>query len=173
MAVGVTDSSIRRPPAAYDCCDRSAVTDLRSCLAATARPRRAGAPSAEPGGGTRQRRVAEAPRLIEIRLNSATRRRRTGRSDPLPRRSFQAGGQPAAFLMRASLLILWLQLNVSGFRLVLARGWHGARLSMRTTGRLARGGRIRRARGHPEAGGGCLAASRLLHDCAARWSPYA
>ena len=42
--------------------------------------------------------------------------------------------QPAVFLVRAGLLIVWLQLNVSGFRPVLARGWHGPRLSMRTTG---------------------------------------
>jgi hypothetical protein len=28
--------------------------------------------------------------------------------------------------MRAGLLVVWLQLNVSGFRLALARGWHGA-----------------------------------------------
>src|SRR5262249_50688584 len=33
--------------------------------------------------------------------------------------------QPAAFQIRAGLLIVWLQLNVSGFRSVLARGWHG------------------------------------------------
>ena len=38
--------------------------------------------------------------------------------------------------MRAGLLIVWLQLSVSGFRSVLARGWHGARPSMRTTGVL-------------------------------------
>jgi len=47
--------------------------------------------------------------------------------DPLLRRSFHAAGQPAAFLIRAGLLIFWLQLNVSGFRPVLARGWHAAR----------------------------------------------
>ena len=45
--------------------------------------------------------------------------------DPLLRRSFQAGGQLAAFLIRAGLLVVWLQLNVSHFCLVLARGWHG------------------------------------------------
>ncbi len=45
--------------------------------------------------------------------------------DRLLRRSFHAGGQPAVSLVRAGLLIIWLQLNVSGFRLVLARGWHG------------------------------------------------
>jgi hypothetical protein len=28
-------------------------------------------------------------------------------------------------LIRAGLLIVWLQLNVPGFRRVLARGWHG------------------------------------------------
>jgi hypothetical protein len=40
-------------------------------------------------------------------------------------RSFQAGGPPAAFLISAGLLIVSLQLDVSGFLLVLARGWHG------------------------------------------------
>lgn len=43
------------------------------------------------------------------------------------RRSLHAAGQPAAFLIRAGLLIIWLQPNVSGFRPVLARDWHGAR----------------------------------------------
>lgn len=51
------------------------------------------------------------------------------------RRSFHTGGQPANSLMEAGFRIIWLQPNVSGFRLVLARGWHGARLSMRTVGR--------------------------------------
>ncbi len=41
------------------------------------------------------------------------------------RRSFHAGGQPAVSLVRAGLLIAWLRLNVSGFRPVLARAWHG------------------------------------------------
>jgi len=45
--------------------------------------------------------------------------------DRLLRRSFHAAGQPAAFLVRGGLLIVWLQLNVSGFVVVLARGWHG------------------------------------------------
>src|SRR5215813_10136326 len=61
--------------------------------------------------------------------------------DPLLRRSFHAGCQPAAFLIRAGLLIVWLQLNVSGLRSVLARGWHGACLSMRTTGGVVGQGR--------------------------------
>lgn len=57
------------------------------------------------------------------------------RTRDLPlRRSFHAVSQPAVFLVRAGLLIVWLQLNVSGFRPVLARGWHGPRLSMRTAG---------------------------------------
>jgi hypothetical protein len=46
-------------------------------------------------------------------------------SDLLLRRSFHARGQPASFLIRAGLLVVWLQLNVSGFRPVLARMWHG------------------------------------------------
>ena len=41
-------------------------------------------------------------------------------------RSFHAGGQAAAFLVRAGLLIVWLQLNVPGFRPVLTREWHAA-----------------------------------------------
>jgi hypothetical protein len=32
------------------------------------------------------------------------------------------------------LLVVWLPFDVRGFRPVLARGWHGARSSMRTTG---------------------------------------
>jgi len=40
------------------------------------------------------------------------------------RRSFQAEGQAAASLVEAGLLIAWLRLSVSGFRSVLARGWH-------------------------------------------------
>ena len=43
-------------------------------------------------------------------------------------RSFHAGGQAAAFLIRAGLLVVWLQLSVPGFRPVLARGWHAPRL---------------------------------------------
>jgi hypothetical protein len=39
--------------------------------------------------------------------------------------SFHAGCQAAAFLIRAGLLVVWLQLNVYGFRPVLARSWHG------------------------------------------------
>jgi hypothetical protein len=38
-------------------------------------------------------------------------------------RSFHPGDQPAVFLVRAGLIIVWLQLYVSGFRLVLARSW--------------------------------------------------
>src|SRR5215471_3218641 len=34
-------------------------------------------------------------------------------------------GQAAAFLIRAGLLVVRVQLNVSGFHPVLARGWHG------------------------------------------------
>ena len=49
---------------------------------------------------------------------------RLSRADLPLRRSFHAGGQPAVFLVRAVLLIVWLQLSVSGFRPVLAHGWH-------------------------------------------------
>jgi hypothetical protein len=52
------------------------------------------------------------------------------------RRSFHARGQPAVSLVTAGLLVAWLQLNVSGFRLVLARGWHGHVRRMRTNGVL-------------------------------------
>ena len=54
--------------------------------------------------------------------------------DPLLRRPFHAGGQPDALLTRAGLLIVRLQPNVSGFRHVLARGWHEAHPSMRPPG---------------------------------------
>ena len=60
--------------------------------------------------------------------------RRAKLYDRLLRKSFHAGGQDAVFLIRAGLLVVQLLLSVSGFRLVLARGWHEARLSMRTTG---------------------------------------
>jgi hypothetical protein len=43
----------------------------------------------------------------------------------LLRRSFCGQRSTAAFLARARVLVVWLQLNVSGFRLVLARTWHG------------------------------------------------
>ncbi len=46
--------------------------------------------------------------------------------DLLLRRSFHAAGQPATSLIGAGSLIVWLQLDVSGFCPVLARGWHGA-----------------------------------------------
>jgi hypothetical protein len=45
--------------------------------------------------------------------------------DLLLRRSFQAGGQAAAFLVGAGSLIVSLRLSVSSFRSVLAREWHG------------------------------------------------
>jgi hypothetical protein len=47
--------------------------------------------------------------------------------------------QPAVFLVRAGSLIVWLQLNVSGFRPVLARGWHGPRLSLVSSWNLRSG----------------------------------
>ena len=62
-----------------------------------------------------------------LRDHSPGRRRLERRDLPL-RRSFHAAGQLATFLVRASLLNFWLQLNVSGFRPVLARGWHGAHI---------------------------------------------
>src|SRR5947207_13610962 len=64
--------------------------------------------------------------------NGAPGRIRT--RDPLLRRSFRATGQPAAFLIRASLLVVWQQLGVSGFQPVLARPWHV--VWMQTTGAI-------------------------------------
>ena len=40
------------------------------------------------------------------------------------RRSFNGRLSTAIFLVRADLLIVWLQLNVSGSRPLLARSWH-------------------------------------------------
>src|ERR1019366_6546273 len=57
--------------------------------------------------------------------------------DPLLRRSFHAGGQAAAFLFRAGLLVVWLQLNVCGFRPVLARTWHATWVQTTGTALLA------------------------------------
>ena len=50
------------------------------------------------------------------------------------RSSFCGPWSPATFLVRADLLGIWPQLNVSGLRPVLARGWHGEGLSMRNVG---------------------------------------
>jgi uncharacterized membrane protein YgdD (TMEM256/DUF423 family) len=58
----------------------------------------------------------------------------TGTRDLLLRRSFHVLRSTAVFLVRAGLLVAWLPLDVSGFRSVLAREWHAARLSMRTVG---------------------------------------
>jgi hypothetical protein len=44
--------------------------------------------------------------------------------DLLLRRSFVDSGQLLLFLARAGLLIVWLRLNVSGFRSILPPGWH-------------------------------------------------
>src|ERR1019366_375504 len=57
--------------------------------------------------------------------------------DPLLRRSFHAGGQAGAFLFRAGLLVVWLQLNVWGFRPVLARTWHAPWVQTTGTALLA------------------------------------
>ncbi len=61
----------------------------------------------------------------EVRHQSSLRS--TNRCAPLVKRPFHAGGQPAVSLVRAGLLIAWLQLNVSGFCSVLARGGHARR----------------------------------------------
>jgi hypothetical protein len=70
----------------------------------------------------------EAECGLSSSINRAALRPRTQlhrTTELLLRRSFHAGGQAAVFLIRAGLLVVWLQLNVSGFRPVLARGWHG------------------------------------------------
>jgi hypothetical protein len=41
------------------------------------------------------------------------------------RRSFHMLGSTAVLLVRATFPVVWLRLDVRGFRLVLARGWHG------------------------------------------------
>jgi hypothetical protein len=48
-------------------------------------------------------------------------------------RSFLGQRRTAAFLVSAVALAVWLPLDVRGFRPVLARGWHGPCVSMRTT----------------------------------------
>jgi hypothetical protein len=55
------------------------------------------------------------------------------------RRSFRGHLLTAAYLARAGLLGVWLQLSVPGFRPVLARGWHEVCTSMRTVGILLLG----------------------------------
>ena len=50
-------------------------------------------------------------------------------SEPPLRRSFYAGGQ-LVLLLSAGLVFAWPQPDICGFRLVLARGWHGLRRSL-------------------------------------------
>jgi hypothetical protein len=58
-----------------------------------------------------------------------------GRTADLPLfRSFHGRRPPAVPLVGVGLLAVWILLDVPGFRLVLARGWHGARPPMRTVG---------------------------------------
>ena len=77
-------------------------------------------------------RARKIPRFQQVRRAFCWYRRRAGernRTADLPlTRSFHDPLSAAAFLMRAGLLIIWLHLNVSGLRLVLARGWHRLRL---------------------------------------------
>jgi hypothetical protein len=56
------------------------------------------------------------------------------RRDLLLRSSFFSQWPPAAFLVTADLLGVWLLLDACGFRPVLARGWHGSASSSRTVG---------------------------------------
>ena len=53
-------------------------------------------------------------------------------------RSFHHRWPAAAFLVRGGLFVVWLSLDVFGFRPVLARGWHGA-FWMQTIGALLLG----------------------------------
>lgn len=46
--------------------------------------------------------------------------------DLLLRSSFCGHWLPAAFLVTAGLLVVWLQLDIPGFRFVLARDWHAS-----------------------------------------------
>ena len=71
---------------------------------------------------------------------------RADASDPLLRRSFHATGQPAAFLIRVSSLVVWLQLDASCFRPVLARGWHRARPNLLIRSYRRGPGHIRRTK---------------------------
>ena len=94
--------------------------------------------------------------------------------DRLLRRSFHRHLSTAAFLVRAGFLVVWLPLDVGGYRLVLARGWHGARLRQGMLGTdpslvsyrrhpaldLGSG---RPARPGPAAGGASVLAGRLGH----------
>jgi hypothetical protein len=44
--------------------------------------------------------------------------------------SFHNRWPTAASRVRAGFLVVWLQLSVSGFRLVLARSWHGGHVGL-------------------------------------------
>jgi hypothetical protein len=65
---------------------------------------------------------------------ASTNGRRLAGDLPL-RRSFRDGRSGAAFLVRASLVVVWLPLNVRGSRPVLARGWHVVHLSTASSSR--------------------------------------
>jgi hypothetical protein len=67
--------------------------------------------------------------------------------DQLLRSSFRGQRPTAAFLVRAGLLVVWLQRNVSGFRSVLARGWHGDASRCELSADPARGQTAQRSAG--------------------------
>ena len=48
-------------------------------------------------------------------------------------------GLTDAFLLAAGSVVVWIPVDVRGFRLVLARDWHGAQSAARTGAQLAAG----------------------------------
>lgn len=58
---------------------------------------------------------------------------------PSPRLVGTACGARAAFLITAGWVVVWIRFDVRGFRLALARGWHGVRSAARTGGQPAGG----------------------------------
>jgi hypothetical protein len=74
-----------------------------------------------------QRRSGHCPLLTALPRRLPVDRARSGHGIDLPlRRSFRIPWSSAAILLGAGFLVVWLPPDVRRFRLVLARGWHGA-----------------------------------------------
>jgi hypothetical protein len=86
-------------------------TALMCPRCALARPR----PGARRLQSTNCRRVPVGCRKSSVGSSSA---------DPLLAKTFRGPWPSAAFLIRASFLVVWVPFYVSSFRRVLARGWH-------------------------------------------------
>jgi hypothetical protein len=87
---------------------------------------------------TRWSRTSNVPLMTVSALRIPLHLARTWPTDLPLRRSFHDGRSSAASLARAGLGVVWLPLDVSGFRLVLAHGWHAGEASKRKNKRACR-----------------------------------